>query len=225
MHDIQQLNGPSGAPDVRRSRWRTRPATRWRCCCWRAKAGLVERETCRLDVVPLFETIAELRDCGQVLTRMLAIAGLSRARCERGVTASRSWSATRTATRTAATWRRPGRRIARSRTWPRRRPRRAWSWWSFTVAAGPWVAAAGRWVARSWRGQLRRPRPASRSPSRARSSSPATAAWRSRSGTSSRWCTRCCCRRCGAAASEPPGRLGRGDGARWPSARGPRTTR
>jgi phosphoenolpyruvate carboxylase len=35
------------------------------------EAGLVGAETCRLDVVPLFETIDELRNCGEVLTRML----------------------------------------------------------------------------------------------------------------------------------------------------------
>src|SRR5207302_529067 len=36
------------------------------------EAGLVEGSTCRLDVVPLFETIAELEQCGDILARMLA---------------------------------------------------------------------------------------------------------------------------------------------------------
>ena len=36
------------------------------------EAGLVDESGCRLDVVPLFETISELRDCGDILARMLA---------------------------------------------------------------------------------------------------------------------------------------------------------
>jgi phosphoenolpyruvate carboxylase len=36
------------------------------------EAGLVEPGSSRLDVVPLFETITELRDCGRVLEQMLA---------------------------------------------------------------------------------------------------------------------------------------------------------
>jgi phosphoenolpyruvate carboxylase len=36
------------------------------------EAGLAHGERSRLDVVPLFETIAELRDCGAILRRMLA---------------------------------------------------------------------------------------------------------------------------------------------------------
>jgi phosphoenolpyruvate carboxylase len=35
------------------------------------EAGLVDSSGCRLDVVPLFETISELRDCGHILARML----------------------------------------------------------------------------------------------------------------------------------------------------------
>jgi phosphoenolpyruvate carboxylase len=35
------------------------------------EAGLVDASACRVDVVPLFETISELRECGHVLARML----------------------------------------------------------------------------------------------------------------------------------------------------------
>src|SRR5215207_6755569 len=38
------------------------------------EAGLVDTSTCRLDVVPLFETITELHDCGRVVRGMLASA-------------------------------------------------------------------------------------------------------------------------------------------------------
>src|SRR5205807_4572625 len=50
------------------------------------EAGLVDAETSRLDVVPLFETISELRDCGRILECMLAspaFRGAVRARGDR----------------------------------------------------------------------------------------------------------------------------------------------
>src|SRR5207249_5729139 len=37
-----------------------------------SEAGLVETGTSRLDVVPLFETISELRECGHIVACMLA---------------------------------------------------------------------------------------------------------------------------------------------------------
>jgi phosphoenolpyruvate carboxylase len=73
MHDIQQLNGPSGSQTCVVSMARA-ASDSLAVLVLAREAGLVERQTSRLDVVPLFETITELRDCGDILRAMLASA-------------------------------------------------------------------------------------------------------------------------------------------------------
>jgi phosphoenolpyruvate carboxylase len=70
IRDIQQLNGASGAQTCVISMARA-PSDALAVLLLAREAGLVDKQKSRLDVVPLFETIAELRDCGHVLTRML----------------------------------------------------------------------------------------------------------------------------------------------------------
>src|SRR5207244_9439043 len=71
MGDVQRLNGPGGSQTCVVSMSRA-PSDALAVLLLAREAGLVEGSTCRLDVVPLFETIAELKDCGQILGRMLA---------------------------------------------------------------------------------------------------------------------------------------------------------
>ncbi|MBV9328034.1 MAG: phosphoenolpyruvate carboxylase [Chloroflexi bacterium] len=83
IHDIQQLNGPTGAHTCVISMARA-PSDSLAVLVLAREAGLVDREACGLDVVPLFETITELRDCGQILTRMLDSPAYRRAVRARG---------------------------------------------------------------------------------------------------------------------------------------------
>ena len=72
-----------------------------------------------VSVVPLFETIADLaRGAGDRSRELLADERFARASRSAGA-ASRSWSATPTRARTAATWPRSGRSTARRRSSPR----------------------------------------------------------------------------------------------------------
>src|SRR5439155_26768246 len=71
MADVQRLNGPEGSQTCVVSMSRA-PSDAMAVLVLAREAGLVDAETCRLDVVPLFETISELRDCGHILERMLA---------------------------------------------------------------------------------------------------------------------------------------------------------
>jgi phosphoenolpyruvate carboxylase len=71
MADIQRLNGPRGSQTCVISM--SRAASDVLAVLLLAReSGLVERDASAIDVVPLFETIPELRDCGQVLARLLA---------------------------------------------------------------------------------------------------------------------------------------------------------
>jgi len=71
MRDVQGMNGPTGAQTCVVSMSHA-PSDALAVLLLAREAGLVDRSTCRLDVVPLFETISELRACGQILSRMLA---------------------------------------------------------------------------------------------------------------------------------------------------------
>jgi phosphoenolpyruvate carboxylase len=71
MADVQRLNGPLGSQTCVVSMSRA-PSDALTVLLLAREAGLVQASTCRLDVVPLFETIAELKDCGRILARMLA---------------------------------------------------------------------------------------------------------------------------------------------------------
>ena len=71
MRDIQQLNGPSGSQTCVVSMARA-ASDALAVLVLAREAGLLDGEFARLDVVPLFETITELRDCGQILGTMLA---------------------------------------------------------------------------------------------------------------------------------------------------------
>src|SRR5579859_875650 len=70
MDDVQRLNGPRGAQTCVVSMSRA-PSDTLAVLLLAREAGLVHDGTCQLVVVPLFETIAELRDCGPILARML----------------------------------------------------------------------------------------------------------------------------------------------------------
>ncbi len=83
IRDIQQLNGPTGAQTCVISMARA-PSDALAVLVLAREAGLLDGDVCRLDVVPLFETITELRDCGQILTRMLASPPYRRAIRARG---------------------------------------------------------------------------------------------------------------------------------------------
>jgi phosphoenolpyruvate carboxylase len=70
MQDIQRLSGPSGAQTCVVSM--SRAASDGLAVLMLAReAGLIGHDLSRLDVVPLFETITELRDCGEILGSML----------------------------------------------------------------------------------------------------------------------------------------------------------
>jgi phosphoenolpyruvate carboxylase len=71
MRDIQQLNGPSGSRTCVVSMARA-ASDALAVLMLAREAGMVDQETSRLDVVPLFETITELRECGDILGAMLA---------------------------------------------------------------------------------------------------------------------------------------------------------
>jgi phosphoenolpyruvate carboxylase len=71
MSDVQRLNGVTGSQTCVVSMSRA-PSDALAVLLLAREAGLVDGSTCRIDVVPLFETITELRDCGQILARMLA---------------------------------------------------------------------------------------------------------------------------------------------------------
>jgi len=71
MGDVQRLNGRLGAQTCVVSMSRA-PSDALAVLLLAREAGLLDGSTCRLDVVPLFETIAELRACGHILARMLA---------------------------------------------------------------------------------------------------------------------------------------------------------
>ena len=118
-------SAPSRAarPATARARWTrsSSPPPRGPTTCSRV-LDLTERGG-RLSLVPLFETIADLarrrRRRGAARRR-----ALRRARRARAAAGSRSWSATRTRARTAATWPPRGRSTARRRRsprWPRER--------------------------------------------------------------------------------------------------------
>jgi phosphoenolpyruvate carboxylase len=70
MRDIQQLNGPSGSQTCVVSMARA-ASDALAVLVLAREAGLVDQQTSRLDVVPLFETITELRECGDILEAML----------------------------------------------------------------------------------------------------------------------------------------------------------
>ncbi|MBV9583197.1 MAG: phosphoenolpyruvate carboxylase [Chloroflexi bacterium] len=83
IRDIQQLNGPTGAQTCVISMARA-PSDALAVLVLAREAGLLDGDTCRLDVVPLFETISELRACGHILARMLASPPYRRAIRARG---------------------------------------------------------------------------------------------------------------------------------------------
>jgi phosphoenolpyruvate carboxylase len=69
--DVQRLNGPRAAQTCVVSMSRA-PSDAFAVLLLAREAGLVDRTSSRIDVVPLFETIDELRECGHVLSQMLA---------------------------------------------------------------------------------------------------------------------------------------------------------
>ncbi|HET6316773.1 MAG TPA: phosphoenolpyruvate carboxylase, partial [Chloroflexota bacterium] len=69
--DVQRLSGPHASETCVVSMSRA-PSDALTVLLLAREAGLVDRQMCRIDVVPLFETIAELRECGRVLSQMLA---------------------------------------------------------------------------------------------------------------------------------------------------------
>ena len=71
MQEVQRLNGPTGSQTCVVSMARA-PSDALAVLLLAREAGLVDARSSRLDVVPLFETITELRDCGDILRRMLA---------------------------------------------------------------------------------------------------------------------------------------------------------
>ena len=71
MRDIQRLNGPEGSQTCVVSMSRA-ASDALAVLVLAREAGLVDADSSRLDVVPLFETITELRECGHILERMLA---------------------------------------------------------------------------------------------------------------------------------------------------------
>ena len=70
MHDLQRLNGSSASQTCVVSMAHA-PSDALGVLLLAREAGLVDSKASRLDVVPLFETIAELRECGHILARML----------------------------------------------------------------------------------------------------------------------------------------------------------
>jgi phosphoenolpyruvate carboxylase len=83
MHDVQVLNGPVGSQTCVVSMARA-PSDALAVLLLAREAGLVDGSSSQLDIVPLFETISELRDCGQILQRMLASKSYSTAVRARG---------------------------------------------------------------------------------------------------------------------------------------------
>jgi phosphoenolpyruvate carboxylase len=83
MADVQRLSGAVGSHTCVVSMSRA-PSDALAVLVLAREAGLVDRATSRLDVVPLFETISELHDCGQILRRMLASPAYRRAVRSRG---------------------------------------------------------------------------------------------------------------------------------------------
>ncbi len=83
IHEIQQLNGASGAQTCVISMARA-ASDALAVLVLAREAGLLDGDACRLDVVPLFETITELRECGHILTRMLDSPAYRRAIRARG---------------------------------------------------------------------------------------------------------------------------------------------
>ena len=79
MADVQALGGPRGAQTCIVSMSRV-PSDALAVLLLAREAGLVDASSCRLDVVPLFETITELRECGAVVRGMLASPRVSRRR-------------------------------------------------------------------------------------------------------------------------------------------------
>jgi phosphoenolpyruvate carboxylase len=73
MGDVQRLSGPTGSQTCVVSMSRA-PSDALAVLLLAREAGLVDlgSGSSRIDVVPLFETISELRDCGHILARMLA---------------------------------------------------------------------------------------------------------------------------------------------------------
>ncbi len=71
MGDVQRIGGPAAAQTCVVSMSRV-PSDAASVLLLAREAGLVDDTHSRLDVVPLFETIDELRECGSVLSRMLA---------------------------------------------------------------------------------------------------------------------------------------------------------
>jgi phosphoenolpyruvate carboxylase len=71
IRDIQQLSGPRGAQTCVVSMSHA-PSDALTVLLLAREADLVSADACRLDVVPLFETISELKECGGILRRMLA---------------------------------------------------------------------------------------------------------------------------------------------------------
>jgi phosphoenolpyruvate carboxylase len=73
MGDIQRLSGPTGSQTCVVSMSRA-PSDALAVLLLAREAGMVDlgSGSSRIDVVPLFETISELRDCGHILARMLA---------------------------------------------------------------------------------------------------------------------------------------------------------
>jgi phosphoenolpyruvate carboxylase len=69
--DVQRLNGASGSQTYVVSMSHA-PSDALAVLLLARQAGLLDGDTCRLDVVPLFETIDELRSCGAILAKMLA---------------------------------------------------------------------------------------------------------------------------------------------------------
>jgi phosphoenolpyruvate carboxylase len=71
VRDIQQLTGPAGLQTCVISMARA-ASDSLAVLLLAREAGLVDEHTSRLDIVPLFETIGELRDCGDILRAMLS---------------------------------------------------------------------------------------------------------------------------------------------------------
>jgi phosphoenolpyruvate carboxylase len=71
VSDIQRLNGPEGAQTCVVSMSRA-PSDALAVLLLAREAGLGDATTSQIDVVPLFETISELRECGQILRAILA---------------------------------------------------------------------------------------------------------------------------------------------------------
>ena len=153
------------------------------------EAGLVhagDETALRPGVVPLFETIDDLRRAGTTMAELLALPRYRDLLRSRG-TCRRSCSGTPTRTRTAGTWPPTGRCTGPRSTSSRCSGTPACACACSTGAAARSAAVAVRATRRSWPSRRAASTGRCASPSRVRSGQPSTPTPRWRAATSSRW--------------------------------------